>query len=103
MPRQLFHIYTDNSGRLICDNPICKHELPEALPFTEELVGYPCPKCGVNMLTRADYEGQKRMIAIINWLNKWFGWLGSERDDPRNKSVGMRVHHNTTIHVEDKT
>ena len=40
---------------LKCDRKCCDHT-QEVNDITEELVGTPCPKCGDNLLTEADYR-----------------------------------------------
>jgi hypothetical protein len=54
----------------------------------------PCPKCGENLLTQKDYNDFEKISKMINWVNKWFGWLlfFSRKNNVRSKS---------TIHVHD--
>lgn len=69
-------------GKLHCDAPQCGYDLPEPLPFTEELIGFRCPMCGSDMMTEIDYRNAARVLKIINWINKWFGWMGKEEEPP---------------------
>lgn len=47
------------------------------------------------MLTRQDYLATQKMFDWLNWLNKWFGWLGGKPDDPRLQSLSVKLHNNT--------
>ena len=66
---------------IVCDNPDCKYEIKHVEPkdaTAEELEPYfnkPCPECGSNLLTEHDYMVFKRMMKIVNFINKWFGWI----------------------------
>ncbi len=91
MPKVLIHI-DDRRGRLHCDNPECGHDLQEGeVTWGEHLIGYPCPECGHNMLTREDFEASERFHRAVVWVNYWFGWLGS--DDPKDYSAVIVRHH----------
>jgi hypothetical protein len=93
--KELIHIDTSDCGRLHCDNPECKYVLPEAQDWGKHLIGYPCPKCGSDMLTERDYRDMEKMIKRIGWINKWFGPVfGREWNpkDPLNKMVSVRHH-----------
>ena len=34
----------------------------------------PCPKCRQNLLTQVDYDLSRRLIFIMKWTNRLFGW-----------------------------
>lgn len=92
MARKLIHCIANEAGKLQCDNPTCGHVLPEALEFNEGLIGHPCPKCGSDMLTRKDYEGQMRIAAVVDFLNRWFSWLPwATEEPPKGPSIAARV------------
>jgi hypothetical protein len=76
----IFHV--ENFGKLHCDNPECGYDLPEPEPFAEELIGFRCPMCGSDMLTRKDYRIAARIVGVVNFINRWFGWLGKEAPPP---------------------
>lgn len=105
MSKELIHL-DDHRGQLMCDSPACGHMLAEGeVTWGEHLIGHPCPKCGSDMLTREDYEGSERAFAAVRWLNKWFGWLGSEYvpNDPKWKhKIAVRHHDGKTIINEEK-
>ena len=49
---------------LKCDATGCSHR--EAVPeITEDLIGKPCPMCGENLLTRADFEQTQSLVLPI--------------------------------------
>ena len=35
-----------------------------------------CPACGENLLTIEDYRAVKTAYQAVDFLNKWFDWLG---------------------------
>lgn len=93
MAKELIHVDKSRVGQLHCDNPRCGHVLGTPLEWGPQLIGLPCPRCDSNMLTRKDYESTERMFHLIAWVNKWFGWLGSEYSpDKFPATVGVRHH-----------
>jgi hypothetical protein len=90
--KKIIHTDTSRLGRLHCDNPLCGYDLPESTPFGAHLIGYPCPECGMNMLTHRDYRSVMRLTRAIGWLNRWFGWLGSEAPKPTDARVQLHIH-----------
>lgn len=97
--RRLIHFDRSDAGRLHCDNPECNLDLPRgAVVWGEHLIGYSCPRCGDNMLTRRDYEDTEKVFARIEWLNKWFSWLpwAVEKGDPRLTAVSFKTHDGKT-------
>jgi hypothetical protein len=91
MARKLIHADDSDLGRLHCDNPACGHVLPEPLPWSKALIGYPCPRCGSDMLTALDFKTTERMRRGVRLINRWFGWLGSERPTPGHKEIRFRI------------
>ena len=62
---------------VVCDNPTCDFEILTG-EETMESIGYidmPCPKCEQNLLTIEDYLAHKKMVKVIDFINKWFSWL----------------------------
>jgi ssDNA-binding Zn-finger/Zn-ribbon topoisomerase 1 len=88
-----------------CDNPNCDYNIPnETKKFDEDISSYvnaPCPKCGENLLTERDYRDSVSLVKKINWINKWFGWLGyflnSKENGKNEKNYHVKVHNG--IHV----
>jgi hypothetical protein len=97
--KKLIHYNPDQAGKLHCD--ACGYDLPDIQPFTKELIGAPCPKCGADMLTEKDYHDTIRMFRMVDWINKWFGWLGSEEAPANGPNVSVR-HHNGEINIKIK-
>lgn len=90
----------DHASELTCDNPLCDYKaVPGEYTFGPHLVGLPCPKCGESLLTQEDFTMHVRLVAVIDWLNRWFGWLGKEAPDHDYKSLRMRTVHG---HLEVK-
>ena len=78
MKRQLIEI--GRQEHLVeCDNPKCDYKVknPTGSPFEDisSFVNMSCPECGENLLTIKDYLQSRRVLKIVAWLNKWFGWL----------------------------
>lgn len=82
-----------------CDNPKCTFVVPnvDKDPYNlgEEYLNKPCPKCGENLLTQKDYDDYKRMVSIIKWVNKWFGWLSFFKKD--EEKVQVKIHNGVKI------
>lgn len=91
--KELIHI-EDHRSRLHCDDPKCGHDLPEgSVTWGPHLIGYPCPECGSDMLLQEDYETSESAFKMIGWVNKWFGWLGSEFKPDEKAKYAIRVKH----------
>lgn len=100
--KELIHV-SDDRGRLHCDNGECGHVLPAgAVTWGEHLIGYPCPRCSSDMLTRRDYEDSERIVMAARWVNKWFGWLGKEYDGSNAAlEISVRNHDGKLIVKKD--
>jgi len=63
-----------------CDNPKCDYNIPNETKDpnveTKQYINMPCPKCGENLLTQKDYDLAASFMRVVNWMNKYFGWLG---------------------------
>jgi hypothetical protein len=61
---------TITGGGLKCDNPLCDYK-DMSIPTTEykKYVDCPCPKCGSNLLTKADYRSSKIINGIVKVIN----------------------------------
>lgn len=87
-----------------CDNPKCDFVVPNKTgipnPDSQEWLDRPCPKCGQNLLTFQDWYQFRKMMKIINFINKWFGWLSILRWGRNGKSetkATMKVHKGVKI------
>lgn len=59
-----------HAGGIKCDNPECDFaDLSVGLEDYEEYLNRPCPKCGTNLLTQADYDNVKRIIEAASHVN----------------------------------
>lgn len=96
MTRKLIHFDPNDAGYLHCD--ACHYDLPDKLEWGPHLLGYPCPKCCANMLTEKDYHNTDKLLAAVEWINKWFGWLGpehSELNKTNTQEISVRLHDDT--------
>lgn len=58
-------------GGVKCDNPHCDYvEQSVKIEDYKNWVNKPCPKCGANLLTEADYKNVQLILRIVNFLNK---------------------------------
>lgn len=92
MARKLIHYNPDEAGQLRCDAPGCDFIEPGPMPFTRDLIGRPCPKCGASLLSERDYRDTLRQFAAIDFINRYFGWLGSEKLPEGARSLAIRTH-----------
>jgi predicted nucleic acid-binding Zn-ribbon protein len=48
-----------------CDNPMC--DFRQGIPFEDRIkwIDRPCPKCGENLLTRADFEKSQELYDFL--------------------------------------
>jgi len=54
-----------------CDNPDCDFaDMSVKVEDYPLWLNKPCPKCGANLLTQADYEKVQQLLEVGNWLNK---------------------------------
>lgn len=92
--RKLIHVDPSNVGKLHCDE--CGYDLPEAKSWDEfssgSLTGYECPACGADMLTFLDWHSTMKMFRWIEWINKWFGWMGKEQPGKTAVAVSIKTH-----------
>lgn len=85
---------------LECDNDSCDFVLKRVPGFyekiTEHHVGTPCPKCGESLLTFEDYYEHKKLMDIINWINKYFSWVTIFSPPPKQLDrYRVKVHKGT--------
>lgn len=59
-----------NIGGIKCDNAACdfRNDNVENKDYKKWL-NKPCPKCGENLLTKADYRSTKFLIILVNAIN----------------------------------
>ena len=87
---------------IVCDNEACDYKIKnEGGDFnveTKQYINMPCPKCGENLLTQEDYDMSERVRKTINWVNRWFGWLGYF--SKKKNITKSKVHVHNGVHVE---
>lgn len=95
---------------IVCDNPSCEYKLTFSDLIEKHLhlyIGKPCPLCGQNLLTIDDYVLHKRMMANIDFINRWFSWLTlfiPKKKLDRRSSVCVHVHDGIHVKkVDDKS
>lgn len=72
----------NHSFFLHCDT--CHHEVDFEGKVSRKHIGYPCPECGADMLTKADFKTARRVM----WVISFFTWLGLMRPAGRNDVAG---------------
>lgn len=77
MKRPLIEI--EQESLVQCDSPGCNYSIPNSTgnpnERVDEYLNTPCPECGKNLLTIEDLHRYKKMLSIVNFLNRWFSWL----------------------------
>lgn len=81
---------------VVCDNPKCDYkERIEAKQLSTYLYKY-CPICGEILLTDADYVNYQNMIKVIDFINRWFGWIAIFIKQSDKKKL-VSVHHHDKV------
>lgn len=72
-----------------CDADGCDYQ-DESAKFEnyKDYLGKPCPKCGANLLTEADYKSVQMLISACDWFNS----LGIAADE-NAKMMKIKVEH----------
>lgn len=91
-------IQVHQESLIVCDNPVCDYKI-ENLSGNPEIdcsmyIDVNCPLCGDNLLTEKDHLDSLKVLAIINTINRYFGWL----------SLFLKLKtivNNATIHVHN--
>ena len=87
---------------VICDNPECDFEFPYNPKSKTELIWFinvACPKCGENLLTAEDYLLHKKLMDVVNFVNKWFGWLTIFYSDKKRETAMVTTHKKIDIKI----
>lgn len=67
-PKQ--NVTLTREGGLKCDAPECDYKDATIDPDDyAKWVNAPCPKCGANLLTQADYESAKMLEKVVDLVN----------------------------------
>jgi hypothetical protein len=89
---------------ITCDNKACDYTIPYNKGEETDTIKYinmPCPKCGENLLTREDYLQHKKIIGVVNFINKWFSWItifySKETLNKRKSTFSVHVHNGVKV------
>lgn len=87
-----------NVGGIKCDNPECDYmDQSVELKDYPKWLNKPCPKCGSNLLTQADYDNVQAIVELIEVINKSLG--PAEDDEPYEEAV-LRMNGTGNIEIE---
>lgn len=85
-----------NGGGIKCDNPMC--DFSDMTVTTEsypEWLNRPCPSCGDNLLTQADFDAVNKVLEAAKQINQLAEALGiSTTEDSTEQPVKMRFKFN---------
>lgn len=83
---------------LRCDVPDCQHEVFYDRRMEASDIGTPCPVCGSDMLTAADFKAYKRISRVMSVL-EFFGLVKrlNNGDEIAPGNQLMRVHHHNGV------
>lgn len=65
-----------------CDAEGCDH-VEKVSRVTRDLIGKPCPKCGANLLTEADYRSATALLDLAASINEAVGPIEPSGNAPR--------------------
>jgi len=102
--RKLIEPDTTNENLVVCDNPVCDFHIPYkgCDKDLSHYINVPCPDCGENLLTRADYNNYIALMRYVDWINKWFSWLTIfYKKDVKQTTVSVHCHDGYKIRKEE--
>lgn len=83
-------------GGIKCDNHDCDFaDETVRVEDYKDWLNKPCPKCGCNLLTQADYDNVQMLLSLVNMVNKNFS-LSEEIQDDSNKTATITFNMNGT-------
>jgi len=90
---------------VVCDNKNCdyKVENPTKDPRyrIDDFLNTPCPKCGENLLTEEDLITYKKFLKLIDFVNKWLGWIAIFIPKKHKKKATIHVHKGVNVEAEN--
>lgn len=86
------------NSKIDCDNASCNFTKDIGLVDVGNYLNKPCPLCGENLLAEEDYKQAMSTLKVINWINKWFGWLSIFS----KKSSKVQVKHHDGVYIKRK-
>jgi len=81
-------ITTEISG-IKCDDAACDYRDDTAIFEPEKYLNMPCPKCGANLFTQADYDTMKKMLAEYDAINEMVGDIDLNEDEIIHTEIVM--------------
>ena len=72
-----------------CDSKDCDYDEPNIVADKySEWLNKPCPECGANLLTQADYDAVEMLMLVTEKINKYCP-QSEEGDKTATVSIGM--------------
>lgn len=85
-------------GGIKCDNPKCDYmDQSVELKDYPNWLNKPCPKCGSNLLTQADYDNVKAIVELAEIMNKS---IGPVADDNPTSTATVRMNGTGKVEIE---
>lgn len=84
---------TFNIKGIKCDSPICGWKDMSVEFDPDKFLNMPCPQCGWNLFTQADYNTMKRMFRVARIIN-FFCWPYMFIRGRREKNVKLDIRMN---------
>jgi len=79
-----------NIKGIMCDNSACNYR-DDSVQVSEykDWLNKPCPQCGANLLTKADFKNIRKLIGLKRIINFLFPWQRKPRSTDVCFSVKM--------------
>lgn len=90
---------------IVCDK--CHYSIPyteDAEKNIHQFIDQECPDCGANLLRMEDYIKFKRLVKMINIINRWFSWLTIFKTKESGKDstfMEVKVYDGINIKIKD--
>lgn len=94
-----------NMGGIKCDNPKCNYK-DDSVRVDEypQYLNKPCPICGENLLTEADYKSFMTVLKVVNGVNFITGLLPNlKKLRSQEKEIEMRIEFDGSGKLDIKT
>ena len=85
-------------GSLKCDAPGCAYVSPDEIALTPDVIGRPCPTCGANLCTEADFRGMYAVRTAVSGINTLMRGLFGE-PDPKDVSGYLVNYHDGALTI----
>lgn len=73
-----------------CDNPECDFaDFTVTMEDYEQWVNRPCPKCGANLLTEADFKNVQMLMKLATMVNKSVSVENPDESEMVQMHIGM--------------